>query len=274
MTGHSLSVSGLSAGYGENLIIEGLDLTVPRGKITVIVGANACGKSTLLRSMSRLITPHAGQVLLDGKSIHRLPARDLARRMGLLPQSPIAPEGIAVADLVSRGRHPHHGLFARWSRQDDEAVAAALAATDTVELAECPVDELSGGQRQRVWIAMALAQQTDILLLDEPTTFLDISHQVEVLDLLTDLNQVRQTTIVMVLHDLNLAARYADHLVAMRAGKLHVNGSSEEVLTEENIREVFGIESRVIKDPTSGKPIMLPIGRYRVLTKADGIADS
>ncbi|QXC49032.1 ABC transporter ATP-binding protein [Agrobacterium salinitolerans] len=265
MTGHSLSVNGLSAGYGENLIIEGLDLTVPRGKITVIVGANACGKSTLLRSMSRLITPRAGHVLLDGKSIHRLASRDLARRMGLLPQSPIAPEGIVVADLVSRGRQPHHGLFARWSRQDDEAVAAALIATDTVELAERPVDELSGGQRQRVWIAMALAQQTDILLLDEPTTFLDISHQVEVLDLLTDLNHARETTIVMVLHDLNLAARYADHLVAMRDGKLHVFGTPEEVLTQENVRHVFGIESRVIEDPTSGKPMMLPIGRHRTV---------
>ncbi|TRA99087.1 MULTISPECIES: ABC transporter ATP-binding protein [Rhizobium/Agrobacterium group] len=265
MTGHSLSVNGLSAGYGETLIIEGLDLVVPRGRITVIVGANACGKSTLLRSMSRLITPRAGQVVLDGKSIHRLPSKELAQRMGLLPQSPIAPEGIVVADLVSRGRHPHHGLFARWSRQDDEAVAAALVATDTVDLAERPVDELSGGQRQRVWIAMALAQQTDILLLDEPTTFLDISHQVEVLDLLTDLNHTRETTIVMVLHDLNLAARYADHLVAMRDGKLHVCGTPEEVLTEENVRHVFGIESRVIEDPTSGKPMMLPIGRHRVV---------
>ncbi len=266
MTGHSLAVEGLSAGYGENLIIEELDLAVPKARITVIVGANACGKSTLLRSMSRLIAPRAGQVLLDGKSIHRLPSRELAQRMGLLPQSPIAHEGIVVADLVSRGRHPHHGLFSRWSRRDDEAVAAALVATDTVELAERPVDELSGGQRQRVWIAMALAQQTDILLLDEPTTFLDISHQVEVLDLLTDLNQSRATTIVMVLHDLNLAARYADHLVAMTAGKLHVSGTPREVLTQNNIRHVFGIESRVIEDPTSGRPMMLPIGRHRTLT--------
>lgn len=263
MISHSLSVSDLSAGYGDDLIIEALSLVIPRGKITVIVGANACGKSTLLRSMSRLITPRAGHVLLDGKSIHRLPSRALAQRMGLLPQSPIAPEGIVVADLVSRGRHPHHGLFARWSRQDDEAIASALLATDTVDLAERQVDELSGGQRQRVWIAMALAQQTDILLLDEPTTFLDISHQVEVLDLLTDLNHARQTTIVMVLHDLNLAARYADHLVAMTNGKLHVCGTPEEVLTEENVRHVFGIDSRVIEDPTSGKPMMLPIGRHR-----------
>lgn len=262
---HRLEIRSLHLGYGDREVISDLSLLVPPGEITVIVGANACGKSTLLRSMSRLITPRAGQVLLDGKSIHRLPSKELAQRMGLLPQSPIAPEGIVVADLVSRGRHPHHGLFARWSRQDDEAVAAALIATDTVDLAERPVDELSGGQRQRVWIAMALAQQTDILLLDEPTTFLDISHQVEVLDLLTDLNQSRETTIVMVLHDLNLAARYADHLVAMTDGKLHVCGTPEEVLTEENVRHVFGIESRVIEDPTSGKPMMLPIGRHRMV---------
>ena len=264
MTGHSLSVNGLSAGYGENLIIEGLDLTVPRGKITVIVGANACGKSTLLRSMSRLITPRAGQVLLDGKSIHRLASRDLARRMGLLPQSPIAPEGIVVADLVSRGRHPHHGLFARWSRQDDEAVAAALVATDTVELAERPVDELSGGQRQRVWIAMALAQQTDVLLLDEPTTFLDINHQVEVLDLLTDLVRHSGRTVVVVLHDLNLACRYADHIVAMKAGKLVAEGRPAEVMTEAVVADVFGMASRVIIDPISDTPMIVPIGRHHI----------
>ncbi len=264
MTIHSLTAAGLSAGYGDTVILNGLDLTVLPGKITVIVGANACGKSTLLRTMSRLISPRQGQVLLDGKSIHQAPSRELARRMGLLPQSPIAPEGITVADLVSRGRHPHQGMFSRWTRKDDEAVAAALEATRTTALAERPVDELSGGQRQRVWIAMALAQQTEILLLDEPTTFLDISHQIEVLDLLTDLNSARGTTIVMVLHDLNLAARYADCLVAMAEGRLHVSGKPEDVLTEENVRQVFGLESRIITDPTSGRPFMLPMGRHRV----------
>lgn len=263
MTIHSLSASQLSAGYGDTVILEGLDLVVPPGKVTVVVGANACGKSTLLRAMSRLVSPRHGHVLLDGKSIHRTPSRELARTMGLLPQSPIAPEGILVADLVSRGRHPHHGVFSRWTRKDDEAVATALSATKTADLADRPVDELSGGQRQRVWIAMALAQETDILLLDEPTTFLDINHQVEVLDLLTDLNQTRGTTVVMVLHDLNLAARYADFLVAMSGGRLHVSGRPEDVLTEDNVRHVFGIESRVIVDPTSGKPMMLPIGRHR-----------
>ncbi len=264
MTTHSLEVSQLSAGYGDRVILEELDLTVPSGKITVIVGANACGKSTLLRTMSRLLAPKRGHVLLDGKSIHSIPPKKLARILGLLPQSPIAPEGITVADLVSRGRHPHQGLFSRWTREDDDAVAAALEATKTFGLAERPVDELSGGQRQRVWIAMALAQQTKLLLLDEPTTFLDISHQVEVLDLLTDLNHSRGTTIVMVLHDLNLAARYADYLVAMANGRLHVMGTPERVLTQDNIRTVFGLESRIILDPTSGRPIMLPVGRHRM----------
>ncbi len=269
MTDHLLVAKELSAGYDKAEILHGLDLAVPPGKITVIVGANACGKSTFLRTLSRLISPSEGQVLLDGKSIHRMPSRLLAQTLGLLPQSPIAPEGITVADLVSRGRHPHQGLFSRWTRQDDEAVDNALTATKTFDLAERPVDELSGGQRQRVWIAMALAQQTDILLLDEPTTFLDINHQIEVLDLLTDLNQTRGTTVVMVLHDLNLAARYADHLVALADGRVHVSGTPEEVLMEETVRHVFGLESRVIVDPTSGRPIMLPIGRHRMAATAD-----
>jgi len=269
MTARSLTATRLSAGYGDTDILQGLDLAVPPGRITVIVGANACGKSTLLRVMSRLLSPNGGEVLLDGKSIHRTPSRELARTLGLLPQSPIAPEGITVADLVSRGRHPHQGLFSRWTQRDDEAVANALTATRIVDLAERPVDELSGGQRQRVWIAMALAQETEVLLLDEPTTFLDINHQVEVLDLLTDLNQSRGTTVAMVLHDLNLAARYADYLVAMSEGRIHVAGGPEEVLTQENVRQVFGLESRIILDPTSGRPIMLPIGRHRMKTPTE-----
>jgi iron complex transport system ATP-binding protein len=264
VTVHTLTARGLCAGYGETDILHGLDLAVPPGKITAIVGANACGKSTLLRTISRLLSPRRGQVLLDGKSIHKTPPRELARTLGLLPQSPVAPEGITVADLVSRGRHPHQNLFSRWTRKDDEAVDGALNATKTAELAERPVDELSGGQRQRVWIAMALAQETEVLLLDEPTTFLDISHQVEVLDLLTDLNHSRGTTIVMVLHDLNLAARYADYLVAMAGGRVHVFGRPEDVLTQENVRRVFGLQSRIIIDPTSGRPLMLPIGRHRL----------
>jgi iron complex transport system ATP-binding protein len=263
-TSHSLTAEHLTLGYGDRVVVESLDLTVPPGKVTVIVGANACGKSTLLRSMSRLLTPREGRVVLDGREVHRLPAKQLARTLGLLPQSPVAPEGITVLDLVGRGRHPHQGVFTRWSEKDDAAVASALEATQTTELADRAVDELSGGQRQRVWIAMALAQQTDLLMLDEPTTFLDASHQIEVLDLLTDLNRTRGTTIVMVLHDLNLAARYADHLIALAAGRIHASGSPAEVLTQETVAAVFGLESRVIEDPVSGKPLMLPIGRHHV----------
>ncbi|MCT7293429.1 ABC transporter ATP-binding protein [Rhodococcus sp. PAE-6] len=262
---HALIAENLELGYGNRTVVENLDLQVPPGRITCIVGANACGKSTLLRSMSRLLSPRGGHVLLDGKDVHRLPAKKLARTLGLLPQSPIAPEGIVVADLVGRGRHPHQRVLSRWSREDDAAVADALAATHTTELAERSVDELSGGQRQRVWIAMVLAQQTDLLLLDEPTTFLDVSHQVEVLDLLTDLNRDRGTTIVMVLHDLNLAARYADHLVAMADGSIYASGDPSEVLTGETVKAVFGLDSRVISDPVSGKPLVLPVGRHHIM---------
>ena len=266
-TTHRLSVEGVTLGYSERTVVEDVDLDVAPGRITCIVGANACGKSTLLRAMARLLRPRAGQVVLDGRDLHAMPTKQVARTLGLLPQSPIAPEGIVVADLVARGRHPHQGVLARWTSADEEAVAEALRLTDTASLADRCVDELSGGQRQRVWIAMALAQQTDLLLLDEPTTFLDVSHQVDVLDLLTDLNRQRGTTIVMVLHDLNLAARYADHLVAVRAGRLHAAGDPAEVLTVEVVRDVFGMESQVVEDPVSGKPIVLPIGRHHVVDR-------
>lgn len=265
---HILSVEKVTLSYGDRSVVTDFDLPVPPRRITVIVGANACGKSTLLRAMARLMAPRSGRVLLDGKDLHRLPTKEVARTLGLLPQSPIAPEGIVVADLVSRGRHPHQGMLTRWTRQDDVAVAAALAATRTTELADRMVDELSGGQRQRVWIAMALAQETGLLLLDEPTTFLDVSHQVDVLDLLTDLNRERGTTIVMVLHDLNLAARYADHLVAVRQGREHVAGPPQDVLTAEVVWDVFGLRSQVVLDPISGKPLMLPIGRHHSLASA------
>ena len=269
---HTLAATGLSVGYRDRVVIEDLDLAVPPGAVTAIVGANACGKSTLLRSMSRLLAPQQGHVLLDGRAVHATPARQLARTLGLLPQSPVAPDGITVGDLVGRGRHPHHGLMSRWTAADDVAVAQALETTGTADLIDRPVDELSGGQRQRVWIAMALAQQTDLLLLDEPTTFLDVAHQVEVLDLLTDLNRARGTTIVLVLHDLNLAARYADHLVAMVDGAVHSAGAPGDVLTEDTVRTVFGLESRVIEDPTSGRPMMLPLGRHGVTTTVDASA--
>lgn len=268
MTIHTLVAADLSSGYGDRLVIDGLNLAVPAGRITAIVGPNACGKSTLLRTMSRLVTPRAGHVLLDGKSIHAMPPRQLARTLGLLPQSPIAPEGITVADLVGRGRHPHHGMLSRWTRSDDAAVANALQVTGTHDLADRAVDELSGGQRQRVWIAMALAQQTDILLLDEPTTYLDICHQIEVLDLLADLNHANGTTVVMVLHDLNLAARYADNLIAMRDGAIHASGPAHQVLTEDMVWRVFGLDSVVITDPISNTPLMVPSGRHRRAAQA------
>ncbi|MDQ7877948.1 ABC transporter ATP-binding protein [Microbacterium sp. QXD-8] len=261
---HRLSAEQLTLSYGDRTIVEGLDLVVPPGSITAIVGANGCGKSTLLRALARLISPREGQVVLDGKALHGRPTKEIARTLGLLPQSPIAPEGIAVADLVGRGRHPHQKLLARWSAHDYEVVARSLAATGIEDLADRSVDELSGGQRQRAWIAMALAQETDILLLDEPTTFLDVAHQVEVLDLLTDLNRERGTTIVMVLHDMNLAARYSDHLFALRAGRIVAAGAPGDVMTSELIREVFDLDALVVPDPVSGSPIVLPRGRHHV----------
>jgi len=261
---HTLAADDLTLAYGDRVVVEELDLAVAPGRITAIVGANGCGKSTLLRALARLVSPHAGRVVLDGETLHRRPAREVARMLGLLPQGPVAPEGIAVADLVGRGRHPHQKLLARFSAADYAAVAAALEATGTLDLADRSIDELSGGQRQRVWIAMALAQETDILLLDEPTTFLDVAHQIEVLDLLTDLNRDRGTTVVMVLHDLNLAARYADELVAVRDGRVLASGAPGDIVTPALVQEVFGLTSRVIPDPVSGTPLVLPAGRHHV----------
>lgn len=265
---HSLSAEGVTLAYGDRTVVERLDLQIPPAGITAIVGANGCGKSTLLRALARLLSPHAGQVILDGRALHGRPSKEVARTLGLLPQSPLAPEGIAVADLVGRGRHPHQKLLARWSPHDYEIVARSLAATGIESLADRSVDELSGGQRQRVWIAMALAQETGILLLDEPTTFLDVTHQIEVLDLLTDLNRRRGTTIVMVLHDINLAARYADHLFALRSGRLIASGAPGEVVTSELISDVFDLDALVITDPVSGTPLVLPRGRHHVLPAA------
>ncbi len=255
-----LEAAGLSLGYDDRCVLDKLDLVVPTGDVTVIVGANGCGKSTLLRGLGRLLRPSEGQVLVDGEDVRTLPTRALARRIGLLPQQPVAPEGITVRDLVGRGRYPHQGWFARWTVQDDLVVAEALEATSTVELAERPVDELSGGQRQRVWIAMALAQRPEVLLLDEPTTYLDIAHQVEVLDLLRRLNRGTGTTVVMVLHDLNLAARYADHLVVMGEGRILREGAPADCLTVDVVREAFGLEAVVVEDPVAGTPLVIPVG--------------
>lgn len=262
MTSHLLHAAQIQLGYGEKTVVEQLDLQLTPHAITSILGPNGCGKSTLLRALSRLIPPKSGAVFLDGRPLQKYPARKLARTLGLLPQSPIAPEGIVVADLVGRGRHPHQGMFGRWTAHDHAVVAEALAATGTTELAERHVDELSGGQRQRVWIAMALAQETEVLLLDEPTTYLDLAHQLEVLDLLTDLNRRRGTTIVMVLHDINLAARYSDQLVTMHQGRLHRQGPPAEVITPATMSEVFGVTARVHPDPVSGTPLVMPVGRH------------
>ncbi len=266
----ALHASALTLKYDQRTVIEGLSAEIPEGKVTMIVGANACGKSTLLRGLSRLLKPAAGMVTLDGKDIHRRPAREVARILGLLPQHPTAPDGITVRDLVSRGRYPHQSFFRSGSTggsaDDERAVQDALTATETLDLAARNVDELSGGQRQRVWIAMALAQETEVLLLDEPTTYLDLAHQVEVLDLITDLNRRRGTTVAIVLHDLNLAARYADHVIAMKAGRIVAQGTSLEVVTEGLVRDVFGLESRVVPDPVSGTPLIIPLGRHHAET--------
>ena len=259
---HELTAAGLSLGYDGVRIVHELDLMIEPGAVTVIVGANASGKSTLLRGLARLLPPQAGRVTLDGRDIAGLPSRQVATVVGLLPQQPIAPDGIGVADLVGRGRYPHQGWFRQWSSTDDAIVAAAMAATDTLELAPRRMEELSGGQRQRVWIAMALAQKPDILLLDEPTTFLDVTHQIEVLDLLHELNHEQGTTVVMVLHDLNLAARYADRLVVMRHGRIVAEGSPADVLTEQVVQEAFGLTARIIADPVCGSPMVVPIGRF------------
>lgn len=265
---HDLRADGLQLGYDDRVVVDGLSLTIPPKQITVIVGANACGKSTLLRGLARLLKPRDGAVLLDGSDIHRLPTKEVATRLGILPQEPLAPEGITVEDLVARGRHPHQRWFRQFSQDDEDAVDAALAATGTVELADRTIDELSGGQKQRVWIALTLAQGTPLMLLDEPTTFLDLAHQVEVLDLLTDLNRDEDRTIVIVLHDLNLACRYADHLVAMRDGSIVAEGTPKEVVTATMVEEVFGLEAQVIDDPLTGTPLVIPVpaGRRRSAT--------
>lgn len=268
MTSHDLRAQNLRLGYSETDIVHDLDVQIPDGRITVIVGANACGKSTLLRGLARLLPPRSGEVILDGTSMQDMKSIDVARVLGLLPQSPVAPDGITVADLVGRGRYPHQGWFRRWSTEDDIAVASALEATGTSDLADRNIAELSGGQRQRVWVAMALAQDTDLLLLDEPTTFLDINHQIELLDLMTDLNRQSGKTIVIVLHDLNLACRYADQIIAMKHGSIVASGSPREVITAELVTEVFDLTCEVVPDPVSGTPMVVPRGRHHKVAEA------
>ena len=261
LRGERLRGERLSLRYERRLVIDELDVAIPDRSFTAIIGPNACGKSTLLRGLSRLLRPASGAVFLDGQAIGSLPAKEVARRLGLLPQSPVAPDAITVADLVSRGRHPHQRLLRQWSKQDEQAVAEAMAATGVAELAERPVDELSGGQRQRVWIAMVLAQQTPILLLDEPTTFLDIAHAVDVLDLCEELHEREGRTLVTVLHDINHAARYATHLIAMKDGRIVAQGPPARILTGELVEEVFGLPCRVIEDSESGHLLVVPRAR-------------
>lgn len=253
-----LRAAGVTLGYDRRVIAEGLTVEIPTNSFTVIVGPNACGKSTLLRALARVMKPSAGSVLLDGKEITAYPAKEVARRLGLLPQTSIAPEGITVADLVARGRHPHQGVFRQWTTNDERAVAAALVATNTADLAGRLVEELSGGQRQRVWVAMVLAQETPLLLLDEPTTFLDIAHQYELLELLRRLHAADDRTLVVVLHDLNQASRYADHLIVMRDGRVVTTGAPGEVLTAGLVEEVFGLPCTIISDPHTGSPLVVP----------------
>ncbi|RYE09837.1 MAG: ABC transporter ATP-binding protein [Hyphomicrobiales bacterium] len=255
-----LAARNATIGYDKRIIAERLNVAIPDRSLTVIVGPNACGKSTLLRALSRLLKPTAGDVVLDGKTIHAYAARDVAQRLGLLPQTSIAPDGITVADLVARGRYPHQKLLRQWSKEDEAAVVEAMAATRVGPLSRRLVDELSGGQRQRVWVAMVLAQQTPILLLDEPTTFLDIAHQIELLDLLRDLNRRNGHTIVAVLHDLNQACRYATHLIAMRDGAIVAEGRPQDIVTPTLVEDVFGLPCVVIEDPISHTPLVIPRG--------------
>lgn len=255
-----LQAQGVTLGYDQRIISADLSVAIPDHSFTVIVGANACGKSTLLRALSRLLKPSRGQVVLDGQAIGSLPAKTVARRLGLLPQSSIAPEGITVADLVARGRYPHQTMLQQWSRQDEAAVVTAMAATRVSALGDRLVDELSGGQRQRVWVAMVLAQQTQLLLLDEPTTFLDITHQIDLLELLADLNRRQGQTIVAVLHDLNHACRYASHIIAMRDGAVVAAGPPRDIMTAELVEAVFGLACVIIDDPIAHTPLVIPLG--------------
>ncbi|WP_447925108.1 ABC transporter ATP-binding protein [Georgenia muralis] len=259
-----LRADGVTLAYDERVVVQDLDLAPVDGGITAIIGPNGCGKSTLLRALGRLLRPRAGQVLLDGKHIDRMRSRDVAKVLGVLPQAPVAPEGLTVADLVARGRHPHQSWIQQWSAGDEDHVAEALAWTGMLEHAHRPLDELSGGQRQRAWISMALAQGTDVLLLDEPTTYLDLTHSLEVLDLVDTLHEERGRTVVMVLHDLNLAARYADLLVVMNEGRVVASGDPRQVLTEDLLHEVFGLRATIVPDPVSDAPLVVPIGRRHV----------
>ncbi|HWI61951.1 MAG TPA: ABC transporter ATP-binding protein [Symbiobacteriaceae bacterium] len=258
-----LEAKNLTLAYDQNVILKDLNLAVPAGKITALVGRNGCGKSTLLRTLARLLKPQGGAVYLNGEAIARMSTRDVAREMGILPQSPTAPEGLTVRELVAQGRYPHQSWLQQWSDEDERQAARALESTGMADLAERPLDALSGGQRQRAWIAMVLAQGTSVLLLDEPTTYLDLAYQIDVLDLLYRLNREEGRTVVMVLHDLNLACRYAHHLVAVKNGVVYAEGAPHQIITAKTVQDVFGIGCRIVPDPVTGTPLCIPLGHFQ-----------
>lgn len=257
----TLSASHLTLGFGDKIIIDDLNVEIPKGKITVLIGPNGCGKSTLLRSLARLLKPKEGQVILNGEAISKLQTKEVAKQLAILPQGPTTPNGLTVYELVKQGRHPYRQFIKQWSREDEAAVQEALQATNLTELSERPIDALSGGQRQRAWIALTLAQQTDLILLDEPTTYLDMTHQIDVLDLLFELNEKDGRTIVMVLHDLNLASRYAHHLIAIKDKKVFAQGKPAATITAELVFKVFDMKCNIACDPFFGTPMCIPHGR-------------
>ncbi|WP_226580546.1 ABC transporter ATP-binding protein [Halobacillus litoralis] len=263
----TLLTNDLTLGYGDSVIIDSLDIAIPKGKVTVLIGGNGCGKSTLLRSMARLLKPKSGEVVLDSKDISKMRTKEVAKKMAVLPQSPTTPEGLSVYQLVKQGRYPYQGFAKRWSDEDEAAVTKAIEDTNLMDLKDRSVDSLSGGQRQRAWIAMTLAQDTDTLLLDEPTTYLDMTHQIEILDLLFDLNQDNGRTIVMVLHDINLACRYADHIIAVKDKTVYAQGQPEDVVTCDMMQHVFEMVCDVREDPLFGTPMCIPHGKGRCLIK-------
>ena len=262
-----IQTDSLTLSYGDRIIINELDLNIPKGEITVFIGANGCGKSTLLQSIARLLKPKSGSVLLSGSDIAKLPTKEVARKMAMLPQSPVPPEGLTVLQLVKQGRYPHQSWLKQWSKRDEEIVEKALEATGLTDFKDRQVDELSGGQRQRAWIAMTLAQDTDIILLDEPTTYLDMAHQIEILDLLYELNANEGRTIVMVLHDLNLSCRYAHNIIAIRDQTIYAQGKPEDIISCGLVRDVFGMDCQISTDPIFGTPLCIPYGKGRCILK-------
>ncbi|KMY32471.1 ABC transporter [Lysinibacillus xylanilyticus] len=262
----TLETKSLTLNYGDSNIIENLDLSIPMNEITVLIGANGCGKSTLLRSIARLLKPKHGSVLLDGQDIFKLSTKQVAKKLSILPQSPVAPEGLTVLQLVKQGRYPHQNWRKQWTEKDEEIVLNSLKATGVDHLQDKLVDELSGGQRQRAWIAMTLAQDTDIILLDEPTTYLDLTHQIEILDLLFELNQQQKRTIIMVLHDINLACRYADHIITVRDRGVFQQGRPEEIMTKTLVKHVFDLDCKMTNDPIFGTPLCIPFGKGRKIS--------